>query len=923
MSQARSNPADRQFVNLGRVMQVLREEENVDNLIASTIDYLRDNFDYKLVWVGLYDRANHRLVGKGGSTPAGEIKFLKERFALEPGDCLDQVILQRKPLGIPDLRQESRSGDWRKVARKFEIQGTLFWPIYHNETAFGVAILGSHLWNISPRPDEKARFSMLFGGLAASLQRIETDWQTQQTKRPDQPLLGLLDGLRNLQSLAERIDAVVEVTHSFVMPNRTSVYWFEREHRYFWRRAVNRQRKMVSARNDNTAGITVQNAPTMYQALSKDELVVVVDAQSMTKGDISSCVLEQFGCIGMIAAPIVFQGELVGFLCVESDEPRLWTEDERGFTKGVAQLLAMAAPLEEMEAAVERIASDQMLTAGIARAIYSDHDWEDSLDHAANQLCQRLNAERFWIVVYNRDTECFDVHFQYHPKNRRPLPMHFTELADVDRQMMEQASETVMVENVESDFKFMTWRSSLLELEVRSMMISSTAIGKPLEGLLAVGHESPRTWSRPERELVQAVAQQVGLISHQANLQKQADERQKLHQATQFGLVSLQQANTIEKLNPMVVQLMSQIMQAPLAVLVTWIPGRIGGQIAATFGSADQFKLRVKDAVLAVESDPLVQWTTQTEGILPLSVHDLPAETLDWLNAPGIGQILTMVLRTTPDHQPTGMILVADKPGRRWLDRHLQAFNILTNQLAWTRRHIVLVEKLHQNRNELERLNWYKHRRIEDMYRSVGGGVQRLIQLDAGSGNSVGSMRMQQSLKQLQASMSSLPQIIRKEQWRLRPTYETAPLAGLIKRSLERVDALVKQRQLWSQVHNQANAIVGGDIAKIEMILNELLLFACGRSEVGGRIDMWCRQLDESSLELAITDSGEIDQQLLDALRDGHSGDLLTSTILDQPPGLHLAICQSLMQEAGGELSLYKLEDNRILSRLILPLSSN
>jgi cytolysin (calcineurin-like family phosphatase) len=78
MSQARANPADRQFVNLGRVMQVLREDENVDNLIASTIDYLRDNFEYKLVWVGLYDRVNHRLIGKGGSTPAGEIKFLKK-----------------------------------------------------------------------------------------------------------------------------------------------------------------------------------------------------------------------------------------------------------------------------------------------------------------------------------------------------------------------------------------------------------------------------------------------------------------------------------------------------------------------------------------------------------------------------------------------------------------------------------------------------------------------------------------------------------------------------------------------------------------------------------------------------------------------------------------------------------------------------
>jgi GAF domain-containing protein len=157
---------------------------------------------------------------------------------------------------------------------------------------------------------------------------------------PRSPPVGLLDELRNLPSLSERIDAIVEVVHSFVMPSRTSVYWFEREHRYFWRRAVNRQRKIISSRNDNTAGITVQNAPTMYQALSKDQLVVVVDAQSMTKGDISTCVLEQFGCIAIIAAPIVFQGELVGFLCVESDEPRLWTEDERSFTKGVSQLIS-------------------------------------------------------------------------------------------------------------------------------------------------------------------------------------------------------------------------------------------------------------------------------------------------------------------------------------------------------------------------------------------------------------------------------------------------------------------------------------------------------------------------------------------------------------------------------------------------------
>jgi signal transduction histidine kinase len=184
-------------------------------------------------------------------------------------------------------------------------------------------------------------------------------------------------------------------------------------------------------------------------------------------------------------------------------------------------------------------------------------------------------------------------------------------------------------------------------------------------------------------------------------------------------------------------------------------------------------------------------------------------------------------------------------------------------------------------------------------------------------------LRLQHSLKQLQASLSPLPQIIRKEQWRLRPNFETAPLAGLLKRSLERVDAIIKQRQMWSQVHNQASVIIAGDIAKIEMIIHELLLFACGRSEVGGRVDIWCRQIDERSLEVSITDNGEIDPNLLMEMHEGRSPDILAPSVLDQPPGLHLAICQSLMHEAGGDLSIYKLEDNRILSRLILPLSVN
>jgi GAF domain-containing protein len=926
MSQAGANPWDRQFVNLGRIMQFLRDEDNIDNLLSATLDYLRDNFDYKLIWIALYDAENHRLTGKCGTTPAGEIKFLKERFVLNAGDLLDQVLLQRKPLPIQDLRLEKRSGEWQKLAQKFDIQGTLIWPIYHREISLGVVMLGSTLWNVTPRTEEKARLSAVIGNLGYTLNRLNEEWHRHNNKRPDEHLLQILANIHNVPTLNERLQEIVQETHRFIMPDHTNVYWFEREHQYFWRRIANRQAGPKSKQTvDNTAGVTVQNAPDLYQALSKDQLVMVVDAKSMAKGEVSHRVMEQFGAVSIIIAPIVFQSELLGFLSVEGDDPRLWNEDELSFMKGVAQIAAITAPLEQMEVTLERIASDQVLTAGIARAIYSNNDWQSALDQAAEQLCQRLRLERFWVSSYDKDLDVFRVDFQYHAKNRRPIPDLLSGIAPVDMQMLEQSSDAATVENLESDFKFLTWRTPLIELDVRSMIVSSTSAGKSLEGLLSVAHEAPRTWSRPEKEMVQAVAQQVGLIVHQNELQRLSDERQKSHQAIQFGLVALQQANSLEKLHHTATQLISQITQSPLAVLVVWLPGRQGGQIASVFASREEYQLSIGETLMAIEDDPLVQWTIQSEGVLPLSIYDLPEQTKAWLNTPAIGHLMVTALRTSPEHQPTGMILVADVAGRRWIDRQIQGFNMLTNQLAWSRRHLLLVDNLKHNRQELERLNWYKHRRLEDIYRTVSSGVQRLLDAEArdnGAGRGLNNLTLQSSLKQLQGSLLPLPQIIRKEQWRLRPNYETTPLAGMLKRALERVDSLIRQRQIWSQVHNQANVVIGGDIAKIDMIINELLLFACGRSEVGGRIDIWCRQVDEKFLELSITDYGAVNADLLKELHQGREVDPLAPSLLDQPPGLHLAICQTLMLEAGGELALYKLEDNRILSRLILPISS-
>ena len=76
----------------------------------------------------------------------------------------------------------------------------------------------------------------------------------------------------------------------------------------------------------------------------------------------------------------------------------------------------------------------------------------------------------------------------------------------------------------------------------------------------------------------------------------------------------------------------------------------------------------------------------------------------------------------------------------------------------------------------------------------------------------------------------------------------------------------------------------------------------------------------QTSLELSITYNGAIEPQLLTELYNNTPKDVLAPSNLDQPPGLHLLICQNLMQELGGKLNFYQLPDNRVVSRLLLPL---
>ncbi|MFN6571146.1 GAF domain-containing protein [Dendronalium sp. ChiSLP03b] len=952
MGQPQKNiAAEQQIHALGQVLQSLREEDDVEVLITTTISYVQEQFDYSLIWIALYDRLKHTLFGKGGIIPDRDTRFLHKRFVLNSGDLLEQVVIEQRPLGLADLQTEVRAAEWLEISKKFNIRGTVFLPIRYKDRCLGVLLLGSERWGYLLPGEAKARLMMVLGELGAVLYQHEMDLQQKQTKRPDEPLLQLLDNLRTLNNLDQRLKTVVETTHQFVSPSRTNIYWFERQGRYFWCRMSNQLANMGRDRNNQqpAAGITVQELSEFYYALAVNQIVWIGDARSSLKSHFTGKLLQRLQVRSLLAAPIMWQNDLLGFLAVEGNEPRIWTEADKNFVQGAAGLISLVAPTDGMESTIKQIQDDSYLTSQIVQAIYSNQDLHEALHNCATKVLARLAATRFLLLQYNPEQNNYQVVYQTQPHNRRPLTYAFDALKDMDRQMLKSTKTAVEVENLNEDLRFLNWRASLLENGVRSLLICNCVQGHAPAALLLLAHENYRTWTTLEKELLWVVSQQIGVIVRQWQLHTDTEHQQKILSSIKQCLRILEPAQSekteTEKkdLEGTVLEQIAYVLGCPLTLLLSWTPGQANAEILPGVIADSQFGV-VTNASVSIKSEALIQWGLGQEEYLSVNVDDLPPETRKWLNGPGIGQILVMTLRTSADYEPTGVVVMADRRERRWSQQSLNATETLVAQLAWSRRQQQIIQLLESSTQELRQLNWYKHRRLQEIQRTTTLLLSQIHDLGIPT-NELTQTRYQLLLRQLDHTTASMTGLLKLEQWHLHMSGETMPITSFLKRSLERVETLFKQHKLWVGVHglgqsgeehdsaNNSSFIKGiqtsssstmaiaGDIVKFELILHELLVAACHRSQSSGRIDIWCRRLDERLLELSITDNGIIEPQLLAALHQNTPKDVLAPSHLDQPPGLHLLICQNLMQQWGGELHFYQLPDHRVVSRLLLPLA--
>jgi GAF domain-containing protein len=939
--------AEQQILSLGRVLQKLREEDNVDVLIATTIAYLQEQFDYKLVWIALYDRLNHVLLGKGGLTPGNESDFLHQSLVLNPGNLLEQVIIEQRPLGVADLREEHRAQVWQELAKKYAIQGTIILPIRYQNRCLGILLLGSERWGYLVTGEARARLMIVMGELGALLYQHEINYQQQQTKYSEAPLLKLLEKLNSLNNLDRKLEAVVAATHQFISPNRTNVYWFERQGSYFWCRMSNQMVNMgrVTHSQPSAIGITVQELSDFYYALAMNQIVWIGDSRSSLNSNFTGKLLARLRVRSLLAAPIIWQKDLLGFLAVESNKPRIWTDADQKFVQGAAGFVSLIAPTDNMEKSIKQIQEDAQLTNQVAQAIYSQHHLQDTLYNCATRVLERLAVNRFLLLQFNSDENHYQIFYQSQ-LHRRPLIFTLHALTEIDIKLLQRTDTAIEVENLDEDLRFFHWRPPFLKNNIHSLLICNCTQDRFPGTLLIITHDTHHSWTTLEKELVWTVSQQLGVMMHQWQMQTLGEEQQKILRASQQCWQSLTQF-PIEKTQTEIAALkeIASILACPLAVILAWSPGQYRAEIIPGVITNSQFGIDM-DASIFIHNEVLIQWAIAQKNYLILGVDDLPLETRKWLNGASIGQVLVMALRTSSDQEATGVVLMAAHHGCSWSQQSLSAVETLISQLAWFRRHKQTIQTLDAKAQELRQLNWYKHRRLEE--------IQRTARLLIGQINDLGipdsdltKTHYQQLLRQLDHTTAAINGLLKLEEWQLHISAGTMPVTSLLKRSLDRIDSLLKHKKLWVGVHGlgkgsdekespktfsylkdlpnlgyQASMAIAGDIVKIELVLHELLVAAYHRAHKGGRIDIWCRRLDEHTLDLSITDNGMIEPQLLAALNQASPKDILAPSILNHPPGLHLQICKNLMQQMQGELHFYQLPDNRVVSRLLLLIKS-
>lgn len=936
-----------QLISLAQVLQVFHTETDVGLLLKTTLDFLNQEFHYPLVWLAVYDAVDHQLVGKVGNSPLNNPELITQTIPLNTADLLEQVVIQQRPVGISDLRQETRVGPLCDWAQQCNIQGSLLFPLRSKNRCFGLILLGHFHRNVNPPAADKAQLSLVLGGLATAFYQLELEWQRSLLKHPERPLFHLLEESTTDHSFTTYLEVAVAETHKFIQPEHTNIYWYSPKKRYFWHR-VGHQEPSQSVGNVRKlpAGIKVADVPDFYERLAQGQLIYIGEGCSPLEASSTKRLMARLHTRSLLAAPIVCQGEVIGFLSVEAEEARIWDGAEKKYVQGTAQLLGLVVGNEETREKVQAAAQSSKFATELSTITHEDPQDPQSLNKVARLICQQLKVNRLLLLTQAPPGDHYDVVYQYRTSNQGSFLGKFPALtAEQWQRWGGLRGDLLLLEDADSGDFPQPWQETLQNNSMRSLL-GHGITQEETQTVVLVSQDQARTWQQWEQDILQLAGTHLIWLFHHQQLRHRLQNLHLHNQIFVEGVQKIWELSTQDiHWQHQVLEYVAQLLKLPVAMLFSWEdqPPDSPPRAHLIAHAAKEGTVIFPRKMMISLKDPLIQHSVKGAGFYERCLEDLSPESQEWLQGQiqlltekFQGTVLAIALRPTDSTPPATMAVFVGLESQQFTPEQLAVVEKLLRHFAWIRlyrRHDA--RQGYRQPQTYQLLNWYKHLCLDVFHQSVTASIGALLAIETkleqqlGETNSLRRMRQQQLMRQLEETMTILIPVLTEEKSQIIPHFCSVPLTNLLKRSLRLLESLYKQRKIMLKVNNFGNFNIYSDPIKLECILFNLLVFACNRTRAGGTIEVQSHLLEQklapdqdqekSFIELVIVERqvgtkaiASQDQGTKDKIQRFEDLEMYES---DNPD---LKICQQLLQSLKGELYFYQEDNGNFYSRLLL-----
>ena len=904
---------------LGALSKILEQPGDFQQKIQHVFSVLEQDLGFHLGWIGLLEENDKIIAGKGGFAPT-QATILLNRRTVKPGDLVDLISHHQSLIQIGNLQEDLRCRDWWPHAKEWNIQGAIGFPITHQGECLGVGILGLTRWG-GTLDREVEQGIYLFANLLGAASKQDTR-KVDKQEAFTSPLYTLADRLRQPQDVDTIFQTVCTEVHERIRPSRTAIYWLDPDNRDFWVRAMattSLTQSPVPQSVSLSQRFPLKELYSLHQALKADRLVSIPDCLNDIRGLIDRKHLKRTQLTALMAYPIIYQNELLGYLSVEMcTEPRLWTTEEGRLLTALAHLIGVTTTQVRLYEVSKRQALEQTLINQITRDIRDSLDPDQVLRSAVQRLGEHLNIDRCLVLNYSKTSEGpLDILHQYcapgviKSTGKFPAPANDLEIQGLT------SSTPVVIDDVETDFRFLSWRKELSTGATRSLLVCGTAYQGQPNGILCLHRcYTPQNWTQEERSIVQAVAEQVGVALGQAVTYHQAKEQALLEHRLNQAARNVRGAGDSQAILHQALVQLTDILDSTQAVFLRHEPNASALTLAESF-RRPLFRLslfpqeKTEDPAFSLlERDSISLENPFIQEVLEDS-EPVASGQNDWFHW-SLGTSIKSLIAVRV--QPIGVILVLEDKPRTWSAGEHQLFSRLVQEMTLAYNQACAFEKLQDLSHQLKQLNEYKNNMVgiashemRTPLASMRLYVETILNEPEIDGNLVRELMngMGQECTRLTNLLNDLTTLVNLEASSSQWNFQDILVDSLIQKVVQQVNPIVAEFFIDFTVENLASEFsLNTDSQKLIDVLHNLIDNACRHTYYGCRVIFKVMPQGQNILFMVEDGGPGIPPNKLNSLFQPFVRVQEMMNHSKGGAGLGLAICKETIVQMGGEITV-------------------